>query len=70
MWTLAVLQAVAEVMELRLGQSRGRAQDHLMPGGRQVGLQSHVNPYSTQAEQDGHLDEALREVLLEVLHGL
>lgn len=69
-WTLAVLQAVAEVMELCLGQSRGRAQDHLVPGGRQVGLQPHVNPHSTQAEQDGHLDEAFREVLLEVLHGL
>lgn len=64
------VQAVAEVMELRLGQSRSRAQDHLLPGRRQVGIQAHVDPHATQAEQDGHLDEALGEVLLQVQHGL
>lgn len=64
------VQAVAEVMELRLGQSRSRAQDHVLPGRRQVGIQAHVDPHSTQAEQDGHLDEALGEVLLQVQHGL
>lgn len=67
--TLAV-QAVAEVVELGLGQSRGWTQYHLLPGRRQVGIQTHVDPHSTQAEQDGHLDEALGEVFLQVQHGV
>lgn len=54
---LAVPQAVAAVVELRLGQHGGRTQDHLVQRGRQIGIHSHVDP---QAEQDGHLDEALR----------
>lgn len=66
--TLAV-QAVAEVVELGLGQGRGWTQYHLLPGRRQVGIQTHVDPHSAQAEQDGHLDEALGEVLLQVQHG-
>lgn len=64
MQALTISQTIAEIVELRLGQGYGRTQDHLMPAGRQVGFQSHVNPHSTQAEQDGHLDEALREVFL------
>lgn len=62
--TVAVLEAIAEVVELRLGQCRTRTQNHLLQGRRQVGLQSHVNPHSAQAEQDGHLDKALGEVFL------
>lgn len=48
--TLAILQAVAKVVELGLSQRRGRTQDHLMPGRRQVGLKANINPHSTQAE--------------------
>lgn len=67
---VTLLQPVAKVVELRLSQCRGWAKDHLMPRGRQVGLQSHINPDSTKAQQDGHLDEALGEVLLQVKHGV
>lgn len=41
-----------------------------MPGGREVGLQSHINHHATQTEDYGHLDQALSEVLFKILHGL
>ncbi|GAA6232366.1 uncharacterized [Lates japonicus] len=67
---MAILQVVAEVVELCLGQCQGWTQNHLMPQGRQVGFQSHIDPHSTETQQDGHLDEALCEVFLQVQHGV
>lgn len=66
----AILQAITEVVKLGLGQRWGRTQDPLVPGGREVGLQSHINHHATQTEDYGHLDQALSEVLFKILHGV
>lgn len=45
-----------------------RSKAGVEPEGRQVRLQIHVHSESTEAQQDRHLDQALREELLQVQH--
>ena len=59
------VQPVAEVVELGLGEGGGGPHDHLLPGGE---VCAYIHPHSTQAQKDGHLDQALGEVFLQIQH--